>query len=86
MVFETPYLKNLFNLVESRHGEAFYKVFLRCVTDHNGSGASEYEMYLNFMIKFHPSAIKIRVLSFKNSNTLDLTSKDDYISWHWYMR
>jgi hypothetical protein len=86
MVFETAYVKDLFSLVESRHNEAFYKVFLRCITDHNGSGASEYEMYLNFMIKFHPSVIKIRTLSFKNSNTLDVNSNYDYISWHWYMR
>lgn len=86
MVFETKYVKDLFNLVETHHNEAFYKVFLRCVSGPNGSGASEYETYLNFMIKFHPKDIKIRILTFKNSNSLDLSPKNDYISWHWYMR
>lgn len=86
MVFETKYIKQLFNLVESFHNEEFYKVFLKCVTDHEFSGASEYEIYFNFMKKFNPNEIKIRKLKFENSKTIDINSNNDYISCHWYLR
>lgn len=86
MMFETKYIRHLFEIVETLHSEEFYKVFLKCVTDYTGSGASEYEIYLNFMLTFHPEHIKIRELRFKNTARLELDSGFDYISYHWYMR
>jgi hypothetical protein len=86
MMFETKYVKHLFEIVESLNSDEFYKVFLKCVTEYTGSGASEYEIYFNFMLKFHSDKIKIRSLSFKNTNRLELDSGFDYISYHWYMR
>ena len=31
------------------HNDLFYNIFLKNVTDLNGSGASEYEIYFNYM-------------------------------------
>lgn len=86
MMFETKYLNELFNLVETEHKEPFYKVFLKLVTDVTHSGASEYEIYFNYMLSKHKDKIIVRPLDFANSNTLDLNSNKDYISYHWYMR
>lgn len=86
MMFETKYLNELFSLVETEHKEPFYKVFLRLVTDVTHSGASEYEIYFNYMLNKHTHKIIVRSLDFSNSNTLDINSNKDYISYHWYMR
>jgi hypothetical protein len=84
MMFETQYINKLFTLIENTHNDAFYNVFLKLVTDINGSGASEYEIYFNYMLIYHPTKIQLRELIWKNSNVLDTTC--DYISNHWYMR
>jgi len=86
MMFETKYLNELFSLVETEHKEPFYKVFLRLVVDVTHSGASEYEIYFNYMLSKHTHKIIVRPLDFSNSNTLDINSNKDYISYHWYMR
>jgi hypothetical protein len=82
MIFQTKYIQELFKLV---NGD-FWRVFLERVDDTEGSGASEYEIYFNFMLKYYPSDIKIRTLSWKNTNVLTMVGNDDYISYHWYMR
>lgn len=86
MMFETKYLNEIFSLVEIDHKEPFYKTFLKSVTDVTHSGASEYELYFNYMLGKHTDKIIVRPLNFSNSNTLDLNSNQDYISYHWYMR
>lgn len=85
MIFETQYIKKLIEMVEEQHNDKFYHVFLKCVDINHiqGSGASEYEIYFNFMLKWYPQKIKIRPLKWANTNQI----KDyDYISYHWYMR
>lgn len=86
MMFETKYIKEFIEIIEKEHGDLFYNVFLKLVTEPNGSGASEYEIYFNYMLKFHSDKILIRKLNWRNSNTLDLNSNYDYISWHYYNR
>ena len=86
MMFETKYIKQLIEIIENEHNDTFYNIFLKLVTDINGSGASEYEIYFNFMLINYNDKIKIRELKWCNSNMLDLNSTDDYISCHWYMR
>ena len=86
MLSETKYIKELFEIVENEHSDTFYNTFLKLVTDTKGSGASEYEIYFNFMLKNYPDKITIRPLKWTNTNNLDLTSDMDYISYHWYMR
>lgn len=86
MIFERKYIKELFNMVEQYHKDSFYNIFLKTVSDYTGSGASEYEMYFNYMLSKHPSEIMIRGLKWMNSTKLILDGDYDYISCHWYMR
>lgn len=93
MMFDKYYIKKLFDLVENHHNLKFWKVFINSIDDNDFrySGASEYEMYLNFMMIYYPDQIKIRKLSWKNDsikNLYDLNENKnfDYISYHWYMR
>ena len=86
MIFETKYVKEIMDIVEENHKDAFYKVFLSTVTDIPYSGASEYELYFNYMVRQHPDQITIRALSWKNTSQLEVTSNYDYISYHWYAR
>ncbi len=86
MMFEKKYIIELFELVEQTHGEKFWQVFLGKVIDYDGSGASEYEIYFNYMLIYHEKDIKIRYLKWKNSDNIDDIENYDYISCHWYMR
>ena len=87
MLFETKYIKELFNMVENYHNnELFYDIFLKNITDYDSSGASEYEIYFNYMLYKHFNEITIRPLKWKNSNNLINDNDYDYISYHWYMR
>ena len=87
MIFETKYIKELFSIVENNNMK-FYDIFLSSVTDYNKSGASEYEIYFNYMLKYNKNMIEIRPLKWANVNNInDNLDKDyDYISYHWYIR
>lgn len=88
MMFETKYINEIFNLVEQTHNDYFYNIFLKNVTDYLNSGASEYEIYFNYILNNHPNEIKIRKLNWKDMNEYNslLNNNYDYISYHWYMR
>ena len=47
MIFETKYIDELISGMEKNHNDLFYNIFLKTVTDKEGSGASEYEIYFN---------------------------------------
>jgi FkbM family methyltransferase len=86
MMFEKKYINEIINKIEKNHNDKFYNVFLKMVSDFMGSGASEYEIYFNYMLKNYGDKIKLRKLKWINSNSLDINSDFDYISYHWYMR
>lgn len=88
MMFERVYINEIITKIEETHNnDKFYNIFLKLVTDVTKSGASEYEIYFNYMLKNHGNNIKIRELKWTNSHSLsDLNSQYDYISCHWYMR
>ena len=88
MMFETKYVNEIISKVNKSHYDFFYNVFLDQVTDKSFSGASEYEIYFNYMLKNYPTEIKIRKLDWKNSNNIqDIDDKEyDYVSYHWYHR
>jgi len=88
MIFETKYINEIISRVEENHNDLFYNVFLKTVTkkDYYLSGASEYELYFNYMLKYNPDKIQIRKLSWKNTNKVEINCNYDYISYHWYMR
>jgi len=78
MLFNKQYINELFNIVELQHNKPFWKTFILSVQEHKNhdiiqseSGASEYELYFNYMIKNHQNDILIRNLSWVN---ISLTS------------
>jgi len=91
LMFETIYVKQLINMVESYHGKnsSFYKIFLENVNpdDYDKSGASEYELYFNFMMCNNPDKFKLRNLLWENIGDLNLVNHGyDFISCHYYLR
>jgi len=87
MMFEKVFIIELIYLIEQTHKDTFYNVFLKMITNTTGAGASEYEIYFNYMFQRHSDKVKIRDFTWKNSRSLsDLESNLDYISYHWHMR
>ena len=88
MIFEKKYINELINRIEKKHNDKFYNIFLKMVPDSNrpGSGASEYEIYFNYMFKNYSDMVEIRQLKWCNTNTLNINADFDYISYHYYMR
>jgi FkbM family methyltransferase len=90
MLFNKNIIKEIMDIVERKHSKIFYEVFLEKVSeiDYLGSGASEYELYFNYIIKNHTDKINIRQLKWSNVNSLDLEKYKyfDYISYHHYLR
>jgi len=86
MMFETKYINKLFDMIEKYHNDKFYNVFLDKVVEYQLSGASEYEIYFNYMILKHPTKIIIRKLNWADVITLDNIDDYDYVSYHWYRR
>ena len=94
MMFETKYVKEMIQMVEKQHEDlhfpGFYDIFLHKV-DRNYirlSGASEYELYFNYMLNYHSDKIVLRKLKFINTNQFDFDQGNpedlDYVSIHWY--
>lgn len=63
MMFQRKYLKKIMNMVEQRHEKPFWRVFLEKVDTNEQSGASEYELYFNFMVRMFPEKIVLRELT-----------------------
>jgi hypothetical protein len=93
MLFTKSHLEELFQLVENHasNGQGyrpFWKIFLETLSDPiPESGASEYEIYFNFMLQYHKHDMLIRNLSWNNCHSLSEAQPDnDYIAVHHYMR
>jgi hypothetical protein len=90
MMFETKYTKELIGLIETEHKKPFWNVFLEQVEESLRSsyysGASEYELYFNYMLIYHSDAIQLRKLKWDNVDKLDTSVNLDYISYHYYAR
>jgi len=87
MIFEKKYIKEIIDVIETTHNDVFYNIFLKNVdvSRISSSGASEYEIYFNYMILNHPSEIIIRKLEWSNASQF-IPNNYDYISIHHYMR
>ena len=88
MMFEAQHVAQLFEMVETHHGgKPFWRAFLDCVVpeQYDHSGASEYEIYFNFMLIHNPHALVIRPLSMANVHRIDTSLDVDYISAHDWM-
>lgn len=68
MIWNKRILKRLFSLVEKQHRSSLWKAFLRCIDPKEiaGSGASEYEIYFNFVFIYFPTFVAIRTLQHLN--------------------
>jgi hypothetical protein len=88
MLFETIYINEIIQLVEERHNDTFYNVFIKQLdaTNFSNSGASEYELYYNYMLQYHHDKIKIRHLRWENLKQLSNSGINDYESIHWHSR
>jgi hypothetical protein len=87
MMFEHIYINELINKIEKNHNDTFYNVFLKMVTEFLHSGASEYEIYFNYMLKYNPDKIELRKLKWKNGVIDNLSETNyDYISCHHHNR
>jgi hypothetical protein len=88
MMFQKQYLTELFELVQQNHNMDFWKAFINCIDPTAFSGASEYEMYFNFMLKYHPDKIILREPRFKCIGKLEELHTDayDFVSYHHWCR
>jgi len=97
MMFQTKYVNEMMLTVETmeQSGDPFWKIFLEKVDiqERGESGASEYEMYFNYMLAYHPTEIILRPLSWNNDITniehLDIDKLREsfvYFSCHHYKR
>ena len=90
MIFNRQIIKEMFNLVEDFHKKKFWVIFIEMVDEHTKhpvnaieSGASEYELYLNYMIQYHRDKILVRNLLWTNKqHNYDINTPCDldYIS------
>lgn len=92
MLFQRPVIEDLFHTVEQYHHQEFWKMFCTCVSlEHlNYSGASEYEIYFNFVFT-RSKKVELRPLKGKSSDSLDKLSDYEkegyhYITFHDWMR
>jgi hypothetical protein len=92
MLFQRSVLEDLFYSVENYHDRPLWQAFCLAVSlqDLSGSGASEYELYFNFVFS-RTDQVHIRQLKWKNVSSLnDLASFKSqgyhYVSCHAWLR
>ena len=83
MIFQESVLKSMFNEVETHHNKPFWKIFCNLVDQYDltFSGASEYEIYFNYVFS-HSDKVQLRKLKFGDSRYRTL----NYISVHSYSK
>lgn len=94
MMFNREIIAEIITKIETKFNDKFYNVFLQLVdfktTDVVAaqSGASEYELYFNYIFKYKPDAVRLRKLKWANVSSFNPAFKDtyDYVSCHHYMR
>lgn len=98
MIFNKNYLNDMFSKVEKEYNKnnstnlKFWEIFLYCIDkkEFSGSGASEYELYFNYIQLYYPNEYKLRKITWdeqlstiKDINDYNCeSSKHNYISCH----
>ncbi len=92
MLFQRPVLDDLFQTVEKEHKKPFWVAFCNSVQLDNPctQGASEYEIYFNFLFSRTKKAT-IRKLTWQNVSSIEALEEFrqrgyDYVSCHSWMR
>ncbi len=84
MMFNCAIIQELMDFISPN--QEFWKYWLSKINPKHWSGASEYELYFNYLLIYHPDLIKIRPLKWDNRSYLTKNDLDlDYISIHWYI-
>jgi hypothetical protein len=95
MIFNRHIILALFSLVSQSNPIEFWKVFLEQVdpSQYQHSGASEYEIYFNFMLLYYKSSVFLRTIKFENTGldpniAINNYANSDiyYVSIHSWMR
>jgi hypothetical protein len=88
MMFQKHIILELFNLIEKYTNNEFWKSFILLLDPSHieGSGASEYEIYFNYLLIYHKDKMKIRQLKWDNRSEFVEDNELNYISCHWYMK
>ena len=80
MMFSNVFLKEMMQMVEEHHhaksakkNKPFWQIFIDSIKEHLNhdpiyidSGASEYELYFNYMLQYHPDLVGVRRLKWMN--------------------
>ncbi|CCB86519.1 putative uncharacterized protein [Parachlamydia acanthamoebae UV-7] len=84
MLFQAPVLQELFTAVENYHKMPLWQAFCRCVSaDYTlASGASEFEIYFNFVFS-RTNQVKLRHLKWKNVSNLKHLSQYKAQGYHY---
>jgi len=96
MLMNRVVIHQLFNLVEDYHSKPFWRVFIDSVNWDTSSSASEFEIYYNYIAKYHKDTFILRPLylgAFSESKRSPSIhryrmfgpAKPDYITKHCYM-
>ena len=93
MMFDQIIVQSLREKVETYHqGKAFWRVFIEQVSPEHraASGASEYELYFNYMLGYYPGLVGLRKLPFESvrQRLTEIPShrSEAYINSHWWNR
>ena len=87
MMFQKHILEEMFARIESQHKEPFFQTFLKCVDSKHilYSGASEYELYFQYLHIYHADKFRIRQLTWVD-NAQIIDENMDYVCYHYYNR
>jgi hypothetical protein len=67
MIINRSIMKEIIDMVEGHHKEAFWKVFMTNLDPAESSGGSEYEIYFHYIMRNHPGRVEIRALQYDNA-------------------
>lgn len=92
MIFNRQIIKEIIDLVETTHNRPFWIMFIESVDEHkkydinyDEAGASEYELYFNYMLLNHKDKMIIRQLNWSNKRynykvNINNNNQEDYVS------
>ena len=86
MIFNKTVLIELMEKVEQKHNKNFWEAYLDCITDKTGAGASEYELYFNYVMNTREKSVCIRPLQWSNNGQrLDTKAPGawHYVNYHY---
>jgi hypothetical protein len=86
MIFNKKIVIEIMTKVEDFHKKDFWMVFLDCVTEKTKSGASEYEIYFNYMMITKAAVSRVRPLQWNNNGQRSIVQRGDwnYVSYPWW--